>query len=146
MRYKSESREQTVEIGKKLAEKLKPGDFIALFGDLGAGKTALTGGIAAGLGYDGEVTSPTFALVHEYSGGRLTLYHFDLYRVTGEDELYSAGFYDYLDAGGVIVTEWSENIKEYLPTDAVFVSLERGDDENTRVITVKGAEYENTGD
>ncbi len=142
----SESREQTAEIGKKLAEDLHPGDFVALFGTLGAGKTAFAGGIAAGLGYGGDVTSPTFALVNEYIGGRLPLYHFDLYRVAGEEDLYSTGFYDYLDAGGVIVTEWSENIRDALPEHALFVILAYGADENTRVITIDGGTNEDFRD
>ena len=94
----SHSPAETREIGRRIAAALTPGTVLALEGDLGMGKTCLTEGIARGLGYEGEVNSPTFALVNEYKGGRLDLYHFDMYRVTGWEDLYSTGFFDYLDA------------------------------------------------
>lgn len=141
----SRSPADTVEAGRHLAEKLKPGDVVALTGELGMGKTQFIRGIAEGLGITDTVSSPTFALVHEYRG-RVPLYHFDMYRVNAWDDLYSTGFFDYLEAGGICAVEWSENIWEALPEDAVVVQISRGDDENTRRITIrKGRDDENSG-
>ena len=107
---------------------------------MGMGKTAFVRGLARGLGIDAEVTSPTFALVHEYDGTP-PLYHFDMYRVTSWDSLYSTGFFDYLDAGGILAVEWSENIEGVLPEDAIRVEFRRGESENERIITIeKGGE------
>lgn len=139
-KYISDSPEKTEEIGKLLAKKLKGGEVIAYRGGLGMGKTCFTRGVAEGLGFTGAVTSPTFALINEYIGGRLPLYHFDMYRVSGWEDLYSTGFFDYLEAGGVIAAEWSENIDGALPENTVTVSFTRIDD-NTREITVDGADY-----
>lgn len=139
-KYISDSPEKTEELGRLLAEKLKGGEVIAYRGGLGMGKTCFTRGVAEGLGFKGAVTSPTFALINEYIGGRLPLYHFDMYRVSGWDDLYSTGFFDYLEAGGVIAAEWSENIDGALPENTVTVSFTRIDD-NTREITVDGADY-----
>ena len=139
-KYISDSPEKTEELGRLLAEKLKGGEVIAYRGGLGMGKTCFTRGVAEGLGFKGAVTSPTFALINEYIGGRLPLYHFDMYRVSGWDDLYSTGFFDYLETGGVIAAEWSENIEGALPDITVTVSFRRIDD-NTREITVDGADY-----
>ena len=139
-KYISDSPEKTEELGRLLAEKLKGGEVIAYRGGLGMGKTCFTRGVAGGLGFKGAVTSPTFALINEYIGGRLPLYHFDMYRVSGWDDLYSTGFFDYLETGGVIAAEWSENIEGALPDSTVMVSFRRIDD-NTREITVDGADY-----
>ena len=139
-KYISDSPEKTEELGRLLAEKLKGGEVIAYRGGLGMGKTCFTRGVAEGLGFKGAVTSPTFALINEYIGGRLPLYHFDMYRVSGWEDLYSTGFFDYLEAGGVIAAEWSENIEGALPENTVTVSFKRIDD-NTREITVDGADY-----
>ena len=98
--FHSYSSKQTEEFGSQLGKSLKAGDVVALFGDLGAGKTAFTRGLAHGMGFDGEVSSPTFALVHEYPAD-IPIYHFDMYRITTWDDLYSTGFFDYLDMGGV---------------------------------------------
>ena len=106
--------------------------MIALFGGMGMGKTALVRGLARGMGLSAEVSSPTFAIVHDY-GGQPPLIHFDMYRVTGWDDLYSTGFYDYLDAGAVLVVEWSENIEGALPPDAVRLHIS-APNEYTRVI------------
>lgn len=130
--FRSESVAMTEEYGKRLATELKSGTVLALFGGMGMGKTALVRGIAAGLGLSAEVSSPTFALVHDY-GGNPPLVHFDMYRVTGWEDLYSTGFFDYLDAGAILVVEWSENIVSALPEDAIRLHISRVD-ENTRLI------------
>ena len=106
---------------------------------MGMGKTAFTRGLARGLGVSGEVSSPTFALVHEHSG-KIPLYHFDMFRVDSWDDLYSTGFFDYLESGGVLVIEWSENIEGALPEDAVRITISQGEGENQRVFQVEGLE------
>ena len=128
--FRSESVVMTEEYGRNLARELKSGTVLALFGGMGMGKTALVRGIAAGLGLPAEVSSPTFALVHDY-GGNPPLVHFDMYRVTGWEDLYSTGFFDYLDAGAILVVEWSENIVSALPEDAIRLHISRVD-ETTR--------------
>lgn len=136
--FVTESPAETEALGEKLAQKLKPGTVLALYGGMGAGKTALTRGIARGLGIENGVCSPTFALIHEYAG-RLPIYHFDMYRVEGWDDLYSTGFFDYLDAAdGVLIVEWSENIENALPDDAVHIRLRQGSTENERMISIDG--------
>lgn len=110
----SHSAEETEQIGFNIAQRLNGTEVIALFGGLGMGKTAFTRGLAKGLGIDDGVSSPTFALVNEYLG-RYNIYHFDMYRVSSWDDLYSTGFFDYIDTG-VLVIEWSENIEELCPT------------------------------
>lgn len=133
--YISHSYEDTLKIGEGLAESLKGTEVIALFGGLGMGKTALTTGIARGLGSSDSVSSPTFALVNEYHG-KYNVYHFDMYRISSWDDLYSIGFFDYLDTG-VLVIEWSENIENALPPEYIRVTMEKGGDENERIITVE---------
>lgn len=128
------SPEKTEEIAFSLAQSLKGGEVIAFTGDLGAGKTCFTRGLAKGLDYNGTITSPTFALVNEYIGGRFPLYHFDMYRINSWDDLYSTGFFDYLD-NGIIAAEWSENIAAALPENTIYVNIEKID-ENTRRITI----------
>ncbi|MDD2954876.1 MAG: tRNA (adenosine(37)-N6)-threonylcarbamoyltransferase complex ATPase subunit type 1 TsaE [Oscillospiraceae bacterium] len=130
--------EETEALAQRLAQKLCGGEVIAYFGGLGMGKTTFTRGLARGLGWDGEVSSPTFALVHEYRS-RPPLYHFDMYRVTSFDDLYSTGFFDYLETGGILAIEWSENIESALPEGCVRVSFRRLGDEE-REITVEGIE------
>lgn len=125
--FRSESVAMTEEYGRQLATELKSGTVLALFGGMGMGKTALVRGIAAGLGLSAEVSSPTFALVHDY-GGHPPLVHFDMYRVTGWEDLYSTGFFDYLDAGAILVVEWSENILSAIPEDAIRLHFSRVDD------------------
>lgn len=134
--YISESPKETELIASALAKKLLGGEVIAFRGDLGAGKTCFTRGLAEGLGYTGEVTSPTFALINEYIGGRLPLFHYDMYRISEWEELYSCGFFDYLEAGGVIAAEWSENIEAALPEDTVYVEMEKIG-ESSRKITIR---------
>lgn len=133
--YISHSYEDTLKIGESLAENLKGTEVIALFGGLGMGKTALTTGIARGLGSSDSVSSPTFALVNEYHG-KYNVYHFDMYRISSWDDLYSIGFFDYLDTG-VLVIEWSENIENALPPEYIRVTMEKGNGENERIITVE---------
>lgn len=128
----SRSVADTEQYGRRLAQELVGGTVIALYGDLGMGKTALVRGIADGLGLHAEVSSPTFALVHDY-GGKPPLIHFDMYRVNGWDDLYSTGYFDYIDMGAILVVEWSEHIEGALPEDAMRIRIRRVD-ENTREI------------
>lgn len=142
IKYISENVKQTEQLGERIASVLKGSEVIAMFGDLGAGKTAFTRGLAAGLGFEYGVSSPTFAIVNEYSG-KFNIYHFDMYRIKSEDDLYSTGFYDYLD-NGVIVIEWSENIEYALDDDAIRIRIEKDENENVRKFTIEGLdEYEN---
>lgn len=138
--YLSCSPSQTVEIGRDISNMLNSGDVIALFGDLGMGKTCLISGIAEGLGFKGEVSSPTFSLVNEYIGGRLDLYHFDMYRVEGWEDLYSTGYFDYLESGGVLAVEWSENIEAALPENVIEITIERIDETKRKIIVERRAE------
>ncbi|WRS26600.1 tRNA (adenosine(37)-N6)-threonylcarbamoyltransferase complex ATPase subunit type 1 TsaE [Oscillospiraceae bacterium MB08-C2-2] len=135
--YTTYSEAETRALGEKLAGLLRPGDVVAYRGGLGAGKTAFTRGLAKGLGLPDEVSSPTFALVHEYRGTGPTLYHFDLYRITGFEDLESTGYFDYLEAGGILAVEWSENALEALPPETITIDIQRVDD-TTRRITVEG--------
>ncbi len=136
--YITNSPEETEELGFRLAKSLKGGEVVAFRGGLGMGKTCFTRGLARGLGFKGDVTSPTFALINEYIGGRLPLYHFDMYRISGWEDLYSTGFFDYIEQNGVIAAEWSENIENALPESTVTVTFVRLGD-NKREITVNGA-------
>ena len=138
MELLSHSPEETEDIGARLAETLKPGAVVAFTGDLGAGKTAFTRGLARGLGVPDRVTSPTFTIVNEYEGGRLPLFHFDMYRLGSADELFDIGWEDYLRRGGVCAVEWSENIAGALEPDAVRVDIRRGSSDQERVITIAG--------
>lgn len=122
-----DSPEEMISLGRKMAEDLKPGSVLALQGGLGAGKTHFTKGIAAGLGYEGEVTSPTFTLVHEYAGGRLPIYHFDFYRMASEDEVLRIGWDEYLDENGVVVVEWPDKFPGLLPAGAAWLQFEQDD-------------------
>ena len=142
-RFITNSAEETEQLGERIASKLKGTDVIALFGGLGMGKTALTRGLARGLGADDVVSSPTFALVNEYSG-RVPVYHFDMYRVTSWDDLYSTGFFDYLDTG-VLVIEWSENIEGALPENALRITISRGEHDNQRIFDIEGVTLEDIG-
>jgi len=121
----SKSPDETEKIAEKLAEKLEGSEVIAFRGDLGAGKTCFTRGLARGLGFSGNVNSPTFALINEYFGGRLPLCHFDMYRISSWDELYSSGYFEYLDSGAVVAAEWSENIENALPDNTIYVEIEK---------------------
>lgn len=132
--FVSKSEKETQEFASCFAKKLSRGSVIAFEGDLGAGKTAFTRGLAEGLGCKDSVSSPTFAIVNEYDG-EIPLFHFDMYRIETFSELYSIGFFEYLERGGVCAIEWSENIYSALPDDAIFVSIEKIS-ENERKITV----------
>ena len=122
--------------GAELARELKAGDVIALTGDLGAGKTAMTRAVARGLGINGPVTSPTFTIVQEYEGGRLPLYHFDIYRVHDEDELFEIGFDDYLHGSGVCMVEWADLAPDLLPENTINLRLSYGEGENERICEI----------
>ncbi|MBE6828054.1 MAG: tRNA (adenosine(37)-N6)-threonylcarbamoyltransferase complex ATPase subunit type 1 TsaE [Ruminococcaceae bacterium] len=137
----SKSYGQTVELGKKLGKKLKKGDTVAFFGSMGMGKTAFVTGIAEGMGLDCEVSSPTFAIVNVY-GKNSELCHFDMYRVSSWDDLYSTGFFEYMDMGSVICIEWSENIENAVPEDAIKIYIEKGADNDERIIKIDGCDYE----
>ena len=136
LEFISHSEAETQAFGSQLAKKLTPGTIIALRGGLGAGKTAFTRGLAAGLGITVRVTSPTFTIVNEYVG-EIPLFHFDLYRLSGSDELDFIGFYEYLDRGGITVIEWSELLGNELPPDTVIITLDHVD-ETTRKVLVEG--------
>ena len=138
MQITTHSADETQALGNKLAELLRPGDVIAYFGDLGAGKTALTRGIAQGLGITESVTSPTYTIVNEYLTGRIPLFHFDMYRLGSSDELFDIGWEDYLVRGGVCAVEWSENVEDALQS-AIRVTIEKDPFElDTRRITIEG--------
>ena len=129
---------ETEAVGASLAAELKPGSVIAFTGDLGAGKTAFTRGLARGLGVEERVTSPTFTIVNEYEGGRLPLFHFDMYRLGSSDELFDIGWEDYLSRGGVCAVEWSENIADALEEGTIRVDIRRGAHDDQRIITITG--------
>lgn len=131
------SPEETEALGQALGQSLKGGEIIAYTGDLGAGKTAFTRGLARGLGITMAVTSPTYTLVNEYTGGRLELFHFDMYRLGSSEELFDIGWDDYLLRGGVCAVEWSENVADAME-DAIWVRISRLDDDS-RQITVEGS-------
>ncbi len=133
----SNSREETEAFAENIGRRVAPGTVIAFFGGLGAGKTSFTRGLARGMGITSDVSSPTFAIVNDY-GGNPPLVHFDMYKVETWDDLYSSGFFDYLDMGAVLAVEWSENIENALPEGTVRVTIEKCDDENKRTITVEG--------
>lgn len=139
MEYTSNRPEETEELGFRLGQCLKPGAVVAFTGDLGAGKTAFTRGLARGLGITERVTSPTFTIVNEYEGGRLPLFHFDMYRLGSSEELFDIGWEDYLARGGVCAVEWSENVSDALEADTIRVDIRRGERENQRVIVLEGA-------
>lgn len=139
MEFVSNSEEETREFAKKVAERLREGDAVIYKGEMGAGKTAFTRGLAEFFGVADEVSSPTFALVHEYRGrGGITLFHFDLYRISGFDDLYAIGFFDYLDRGGILAVEWSENVPglEDELEGVVRVSIEKISDSGRRIIVL----------
>lgn len=133
------SAEETIEFAVQIGRMLKKGDIIAYTGGLGAGKTTFTRGLAIGMGLEDNVISPTFSLVNEYRGEKICLYHFDMYRIMSADDLETTGFYDYPIEESVFAIEWSENIADELPENAIFIDIERVD-ENIRKINVKGDE------
>ena len=141
MTITTHSAAETEALGERLAARLTGGEVIAYTGDLGAGKTAFTRGLARGLGITDRVTSPTFTIVNEYEGGRLPLFHFDMYRLSSSDELYDIGWEDYLARGGVCAVEWSEIVSDALEENELIrvdIKNECGNDDRT--ITVTGVE------
>ena len=136
MQYTTNSPAETEAIGAALGKIIEPGMVIAYRGDLGAGKTAFTRGLAKGLGCTEIVTSPTYTIVNEYLGGRIPLFHFDMYRLRSSDDLFDIGWEDYLDRGGVCAVEWSENVDDAME-DAIYITIEKlGED--ARRITIEG--------
>ena len=133
--YISHSERETEQFAKKFAKELCKGTVVAFEGDLGAGKTAFVRGMAKALNCTDSVSSPTFAIVNEYSGD-IPIFHFDMYRIETLGELYSVGFFEYLERGGICAIEWSENIYSALPDNSIFVEIEKID-ENTRRLTVR---------
>ena len=138
MEHVTNSPEETEALGEMLAGRLEPGTVIAFTGDLGAGKTAFVRGLARGLGIAERVTSPTFTIVNEYEGGRLPLFHFDMYRLGSADELFDIGWEDYLARGGVCAVEWSENVSDALEDGCLRVDIRRGENDDQRIITIGG--------
>ena len=134
--YKCRDLAATEAAAQVLAATLKGNETVAFFGDLGAGKTTFIRALCQALGMDDEVTSPTFAMVHEYHSGPFPVYHFDMYRVDGEESLFSTGYYDYLDQGLMLI-EWSENIESLLPPDAIRLYLTYGEQEGERIIRME---------
>ena len=134
-RFTIETEQDMLALGRRIAEMLNKRGFVALYGDLGAGKTAFVRGIASGLGLDSRVSSPTFTIVNEYLGPT-PLFHFDMYRIIDASQLYDIGWEDYLASGALCVIEWSENIEDAIPEDAVRIFFEKTS-ENGRRIRVK---------
>ena len=141
MVFETHAPEETEKLGQALAKYLMPGAVIAYEGDLGAGKTAFTRGLAKGLGAAEPVTSPTYTIVNEYLSGRIPLFHFDMYRLHSADDLFDIGWEDYLERGGVCAVEWSEQVADAMPEDTIYVTIARCPDaENWRTITIEGVD------
>lgn len=136
MQFITNSPRETEELAQILAASLRPGTVIAYKGDLGAGKTAFTRGLARGLGISDPVTSPTYTIVNEYLSGKMPLFHFDMYRLSSSDDLFDIGWEDYLERGGVCAVEWSENVADAME-NAIFITIEKTGEESRR-ITVEG--------
>ena len=139
MTFLTNSPAQTEAVGTALGKILPAGTVIAYRGDLGAGKTAFTRGLARGLGAGDMVTSPTYTIVNEYLGGRLPLFHFDMYRLGSSDDLWDIGWEDYLDRGGICAVEWSENVDDAME-NAVYITIEKTGEESRR-ITIEGGDF-----
>lgn len=133
--FLSHSEEETAKFAAEFAAGLKAGDVVCFYGGLGAGKTAFIKGIARGLGIEEYVTSPTFTIMNQYKG-RLMLYHFDIYRIADSDELYEIGWEEFVYGDGVAVIEWAELAEDILPRERYNVTIEKGEDENYRKITI----------
>lgn len=141
IKIKTQSPEETIRAAKKLGSLIGAGDMIAFRGGLGAGKTTFTRGLALGLGMKDVVSSPTFALVNEYRGDKITLYHFDMYRISSEEDLESTGFYDYPFEENAAVIEWSENISEFLPENTIYISINTFSDTEREIIIEDGGRF-----
>ena len=139
MVFETNSYLETENIGEQLGKVLQPGTVLAYRGDLGAGKTAFTRGVARGLGCTDTVTSPTYTIVNEYLSGRMPLFHFDMYRLKSADDLWDIGWEDYLERGGVCCVEWSENVADAME-DAITVTIEKTGEESRRIV-VEGESY-----
>ena len=139
MEFITNSPEQTEAVGAALGSKLSPGTVIAYQGDLGAGKTAFTRGVACGLGAKESVTSPTYTIVNEYLSGKYPLFHFDMYRLASSEDLFDIGWEDYLERGGVCAVEWSENVADAME-DAIIVTIEKLGEDSRRIIIEGGPE------
>lgn len=144
--YRSHGAEETALIGKKIGVALQAAGvrraFLALFGEMGVGKTAFCRGFCEAAAPGAAVRSPTYTVVNEYPGRPVPVFHFDMYRITDADDLYSIGFSDYLAREGLILCEWSEKITEEIPSDALRITLSREGDRDERKITVEGGSYE----
>ena len=142
MEIRTHSEKETFELGKKIANAVNPGTVILFYGDLGAGKTVMTKGIAAGLGITEMITSPTFTIMQEYEGGRMPLYHLDVYRIEDPDEMEEVGLNEYIYGNGLTVIEWAEQIEDILPEDAIKITIERKvenpEDPEERDIRIEG--------
>ena len=141
IRIITHSPEETIKTAEKLGAFIKAGDMIAYKGGLGAGKTTFTRGIAVGMGLGDNVTSPTFALVNEYRGENITLYHFDMYRIESEDDLESTGFYDYPFEENAVAIEWSENIAQFLPKDTIYITINSLGEQEREIIIEDGGRF-----
>lgn len=146
MRIVTHTPAETIEAGRRLGELLRAGDMIAYKGGLGAGKTTFTRGLAIGLGLGDNVSSPTFALVNEYRGKALTLYHFDMYRITTEEGLESTGFYDYDFENSIAAVEWSENIDEFLPKNTIYITINPLGENEREIIVEDGGRFASAWD
>lgn len=146
MRFIVNSPGETLAVAEKLGRLIKPGDMIAYRGGLGAGKTTFTRGIAIGMGLGDVVTSPTFALVNEYRGENIILYHFDMYRIDSEEGMESAGFYDYPFEENAAVIEWSENIAEFLPKHTIYITIDRLGETEREIIIEDGERFASAWD
>ena len=141
MEFITTSPEQTEAVGAALGQRLKPYTILAYEGDLGAGKTAFTRGLAKGLGATEQVTSPTYTIVNEYLSGRMPLFHFDMYRLASSDDLWDIGWEDYLERGGVCAVEWSENVADAME-HAIIVRIEKLGDEERKITILGGDQLE----
>ena len=141
MKIITHSPQETIAAAEKLGAMLRAGDMIAYKGGLGAGKTTFTRGLALGMGLGDSVTSPTFAVVNEYRGENITLYHFDMYRISSEEDLESTGFYDYPFEDNVAAVEWSENIAEFLPNDTIYITINSISENDREIIIEDGGRF-----
>ena len=142
MEFITNSPIETEKVGEALGKVLKPGSILAYEGDLGAGKTAFTRGLARGLGATEMVTSPTYTIVNEYLSGRMPLFHFDMYRLASSDDLWDIGWEDYLERGGVCAVEWSENVADAME-GAITVCIQKTGDDSRKITITGGVDFEN---
>lgn len=137
--YESHCEKDTLNIGEEIGRNLHGGDVVAFTGGMGMGKTVFVRGAAEVLGAETDVSSPTFSIVNDY-GGKIHIYHFDMYRVETWDSLYSTGFFDYMNNESILFIEWSENIENVLPENAIKVEFSKGESENDRIIKISGGD------